>query len=340
MLKKIALSLCFTLFLGLLSACSPVGSLHLGQTESTPSNNTENIDRTNTPGTIGTPIAIPPRFDNEPLKPGQTGSPVMPNGMPALSPMKGINVDTLFAEKIKNTDERFNRVENAVVDLRKELETYKPAIVRLAAVESDIQNLIKELEVLLQETPTKQPPLGLSGGGGADAETDRTMQNVMSDIQQVEARPAAPPQTSAPPPKPKPAPVLAPPAAPVQQKPPEQSAKHKSGGPVATNFRIGEHGDKIRIAFDTNVETPFTVELDNEEHLILMELPQASWDGKKEQSFPNSALLENLSVEPINGTKGSMVIISLKKDTRILQREHLSPDKTSDYHRVYFDLKL
>jgi len=349
MLKKIALSLCFTLFLGLLSACSPSETLRFGKTESKPSHAPENISRTNTPGSIGTPIALPPRFDNDPLKPGQMTSEAMPNGLPALSPMKGINYDTLFAEKIKNSGERFDRVENAVTDLRRELETYKPAIVRLAAVESDIQGLIKELEVLLQETPSPQPPLGLKGGG-ADAKDNRTVQDVVLDIQQLDPKPATPPNIPAPakshpdrpPAKARGAPTAQQKTASVlpSQKKKRKPAKDFGGLPTALNFRVGEHNDTLRIAFDTNKATPFTVELDNEEHLILIELPQASWDGKRERSFPNSALLETLSVEPTNGEKGSMVIISLKKDTKILQRKHLSPDKTSDYHRVYFDLKL
>ena len=341
MLKKIALSLCFTLFLGLLASCSPSKVLRLTKNESTPPLKTSN--GTNTPSTIGTPIALPPRFDNNPLKPGQTSSPVMPNGLPALSPMKGINIETLFAEKIKNSDERFDRVENAVVDIRKELEAYKPAIVRLAATESDIQNLIKELEVLLQETPSPQPPLDLSGGGGgAEAEHDRTMQSVINDIKPLDPQPAPPPHSSTPPKPPPERAYKAPPerAPPPKPPPKKQSKRDFDRTPTALNFRIGKHDDMLRVAFDTSANTPFSIELDNDENLILMELPQASWDGKNEQSFPNSALLETLNVEPTNGGKGSMVIISLKKDTKILQRKHLSPDKSSDYHRVYFDLKL
>ena len=343
MLKKIALSLCFTLFLGLLTSCSPSKVLRLTKSESTPALSPQTSNGTNTPGTIGTPIALPPRFDNKPLKPGQTSSPIMPNGLPALSPMKGINVETLFAEKIKNSGERFDRVENAVVDLRKELETYKPAIVRLAATESDIQNLIKELEVLLQETPIPQPPLDLSGGGGgAEAEYDRTMQSVMDDIKPLDPQPATPPHSSTPPKSPLEKAYEAPTkkATPPKSPPKKQSKRNFNGVTTALNFRVGKHDDMLRVAFDINANTPFSIELDNDENLILMELPQASWDGKNEQSFPNSALLETLSVEPTNGGKGSMVIISLKKDTKILQRKHLSPDKSSDYHRVYFDLKL
>jgi len=52
----------------------------------------------------------------------------LPNGLPALKPLKGVNVDTLFAENIKSTDRRFDRLENAVVDMRREFEAVKPAI--------------------------------------------------------------------------------------------------------------------------------------------------------------------------------------------------------------------
>ncbi|MCK5374259.1 MAG: hypothetical protein KAJ40_03160 [Alphaproteobacteria bacterium] len=310
--------------------------LRLGKSESTPKHSPENIDRANTPGTIGTPIALPPRFDNEPLRPGQARPEIMPNGLSALSPMKGLNYDTLFAEKIKDSGSRFGRVENAVLDLRKEFETYKPAIVRLSAVESDIQNLIKELEVLLQETPTTQhPPLDLTEGIGS--EDDLLPEDALLDVRQLNPQPTPPPDIYEPPPTQK---SSAPPPAKASSRHGSVDRTNNNGHVVATNFRIGEHDNMLRVAFDTNEDTPFTIELDNDENLIIVELPQASWDGKRDKSFPDSALLDTLSVEPINGEKGSMVILSLKKDTQILQRKHLSPDKTTHYHRVYFDLKL
>ncbi|MFP4098962.1 MAG: hypothetical protein ACLFP8_00805 [Alphaproteobacteria bacterium] len=336
MLKKIALSLCFTLLLGLLTACSPEGQLHLGKSESIPESSTENAQNTAAPGTIGTPVALPPRFDDEPPKPGQTAqTPLMPNGLPALSPMKGINYNTLFAEKIRDTDERFDRVENAVVDIKKEFEAYKPAIVRLAAVESDIQNLIKELEVLLQETPTPQPPLDLAGGAGTEESTPPD-EEANLDIGQLDPQPAPPRDIEKPaPPPPAPSPIQ-----PTQRPPPAPPKVDYGDKTVASNFRVGEHETMVRIAFDTNKDTEFSVELDNDERLIIVELPQATWDSPTEKLFPGTALLDRMSVEPINGGNGSMVIISLKKDTKILQQKHLKPDDSAQYHRVYFDLAL
>lgn len=349
MLKKIALALCFTLSLGLLSGCSPSEILRLKKTESSQQQKTENIDRTSTPGSIGTPIALPPRFNDGPLKPGQTSIPLMPNGLPALKPMKGINVNTLFTEKIKNSGERFERVENAVIDIRTEFETYKPAIVRLAAVESDIQNLIKELEVLLQETPSPQRPTALLGKVANSGDSP----DATPEISQLNTGLAPP----------KPVPIMehkSKEPGGSTHKPPDHgnipseeigSSKQASSntpppsktpmkGIVALNFRTGEYSDKLRVAFDTNKQTPFTVELDNDERLIIIDLPQARWKTGSSKAFPDSALIETLNVEPTNGGSGTMIILSLRKDTQILQQKHLSPDNSTDYHRIYFDLKM
>ena len=351
MFKKIALSLCFTLFLGLLTACSPKNPLHLikgesdstqvaEKTESSPKNTQKNDG-------ISTPVALPPAYNTQPPKPGQTDTVYMPNGLPALKPMKGINADTLFSENIKDTGDRFNRVENAVVDLRKEFEVYKPSIVRLAAVESDIQNLIKELEVLSQETPNHQQPLDLM----------RPSEQAQLQVEQLDPQPPPPPepqkvaQRSEVPPPPKVVPkATAPPKAVVKQeeKPPEKPVvaskppdkPPKYDGVVALNLRVGEHADKLRIVLDTNKRTSFRIDLDNDEKLIIIELPDARWLDAKSKGFSHSALLESYSIEPLNGGKGTMIIMSLKKATQIMQEKRLSPDKSNYNHRIYFDLKL
>ncbi|PCK00431.1 MAG: hypothetical protein COA45_01235 [Zetaproteobacteria bacterium] len=262
----------------------------------------------------------------------------MPNGLPLLKPMKGINADTLFTENIKNAGERFNRVENAVVDLRKEFEVYKPSIVRLAAVESDIQNLIKELEVLLQETPANQPPQALI-----------EISEPQLQVKQLEPQQTPPPeqqkiaqvQPSDHIEKEKPfeKPYKKPP-----EKPPKKATTTKKAPPpshdgvVALNLRVGEHADKLRIVLDTNHRTNFSIDLDNNEKLIIIELPEARWIDGNNKNFKHSKLLESLSVEPLNNGKGSMIVLSLKKTTQILREKRLSPDNDNAYHRIYFDL--
>ena len=333
MYKKIATYLCFTLFLGLLTACSPKGILHLKHSESSNDKTLENPANTNNNG-ISSPIAIPPTFKDQPSKPGQSGTTYMPNGLPVLKPMMGINADTLFSEKIKNEGDRFNRVENAVVDLRKEFETYKPSIVRLAAVETDIQDLIKELEILLQETPAeqnKQAPIDLINSYDNQQQTQHQSPQMQMDLEPksllAEDTPPPPPLK-------------------IIEKPPEESVAPKEkettpyhNGIIARDLRAGEHWDKVRVVIDTNKYTKFNIDIDNEEKLIIIELPDARWISAKSKEFEDSALLESYSIEPLNDGKGSMIILSLRKTTSIMQEKRLSPTSAAPYHRIYFDLK-
>ena len=331
MIRKIALSLCFTLFLGLLTACSPDDVLRLNKNESNTQKTQNKTSGTAENDGIGAPVAIPPRFGDTqtPPPPGTYEKQAMPNGLPTLQPMKGVNVDTLFAQELRDTDKRFDRVEDAVVDLRKEFDVYKPAIVRLAAVEADIQNLIKELEVVLQETPAQQPPLDLSG-----------QPEPALNVGQLDPQPQPPPKVAD-------APKTSPPPQQTKKEPPKAVAVNKTpppapkpqtfSGTAALNFRVGEHADKVRIAFDANKKINFNIDIDNDEKLLIVEIPNARWEGKENQKFANSKLLESMSVESI-GDSGTMLIITLKRSAQILQKKILSPDGSSGYYRAYFDL--
>ena len=323
MFNKLALSLCFIVVMGMLSACNPGGVLHLNKNESSQSENKNQTENNTNNSAIGAPVALPPKFST-PNTAGQN----TPNSLATLSPMKGINVDTMFSENIKDTGDRFNRVEDAVKDLRKEFDGYKPSIVRLAAVESDIQNLIKELEVLLQETPTpqQQPTSLLPESERAQLQVTQLDEQNISPPEKVVPHKTESIKTATPK---KPPPKASPP-----------SEKVIKSGNVAQNLRVGEHADKLRIVIDTNKTFNYSIDIDNEEKLIIVEIPDAKWVGKDSVQFGSSALLDSYTVEPINDDKGTMIILSLKKATSILKKSNLKPDSTSPFHRIYFDLKL
>mgnify|MGYP001174339999 CR=1 FL=1 len=356
MYRKIALSLCFTLFLGLLSGCNPKSVLHLDKSESanqTSSKNSQNQNTTSEPTAVSppstenllakdndgitAPVALPPSYGGSPQKPGQSGTAYMPNGLPVLQPMKGVNVDALFSEEIRDSDERFDRVENAVVELRKEFESLKPSMVRLAAVETDIQSLVTELEVLLQETPPTQTPTQLM------PQYQRPEDQANLTVSQLATDPDPPPQVGEPKGNTSPPPMAKPPAKEVK-KPAPTTPKSKApvkayDGVVATNLRIGEHSDKVRVVIDTNVKTNFTIDHDKEENLITVELPDARWVGDLQETLRDSKLVKSWSVTSINDDKGSLVVMTLKKPSSIMQQKRLAPD-SHPYHRIYFDLSL
>jgi hypothetical protein len=387
MLKKIALCLYFTLFLGLLTSCSPAGILHPNESEKAtesppastaakPDSKPENSDSE----TIGAPIAMPPTFGDVPPQPGEDALPLA-SGM---QPMKGINIDQLFSAKIKNTDERFDRIEKAVLDMRKEFESVKPSIVKLTAVESDMQSLIKELEVMMQETPSTQlTPSENDLGANLQVEQlpiEPLASNAPQQAQEQNlATPPPPPLVASPSPEhilrnphlpaagapqninvaknlpqqPAAENVLNTPPTPVQPQPsaaapapaptpastPTAAPAPTYDGLVAKNIRIGEHPGKLRIVLDTNKEANYSVDLDNNEKIIIIELPDAKWVGASSQKFSDYPLVESYSIEPTNSGKGTMIVVTLKAGTEILKEGVLMPDKTSDY-RIYFDLKL
>ncbi len=75
---------------------------------------------------------------------------------------KGLKMERLFDERIKNDNKRFDRLEDSVQDVHDYLANISPSLDRLVAIEGDIQHLVVQLETLLKEDPTlASPPVDL-----------------------------------------------------------------------------------------------------------------------------------------------------------------------------------
>ncbi|MBK7363458.1 MAG: hypothetical protein IPJ01_14395 [Micavibrio sp.] len=146
------------------------------------------------PTIAGITAPAPPGSADRPLEPGQNGAQYMPNGLPVL-PARGINAEMLFAEKITDSDERFRRLENAVTDLRRELNAAMPAIVRLSAVEQDMQELLGQLQTLVEGGPASGDDFSLDSA---------PVPGVTADALPPRPFPEAPEEESSPPVGPEP----------------------------------------------------------------------------------------------------------------------------------------
>ena len=319
--------LCCTLIVPLLAlnACSQQAIPNSGSANT--SNNTQNStavpgQNLNAPGFENSPLVAPPSFDQRPLQPGQSPPPqTLPNGLPALKPLKGVNVDKLFSENISDTNRRFDRLENAVVDMRREFEAVKPAIVRLVAVEEDIQQMVEQLEAIAsQEQYTAAPPPAPVLVEPIEPEPDLSS----TDLQT---------------PKPAPPPVAIPtPAAQTQPTATQQTGN--TNGTVVKNLRTGLHSNKVRLVLDMSAKTPYNLDLDSSENILIIELPQAGWNDTRSKTFgANEALLASYNVETMNEGKGTRIIIPLKKSTTILEQAILPPSDNPNF-RLYIDLSL
>jgi len=223
-----------------------------------------------------------------------------------LQPLRGVNVEALFAEDIRDPITRIQRVENAFIYLRRELDEVMPAILRLSAVEADIQNLIVQLEMLLREesTPTTTRP----------------------------AAQAAPAPLITPPPTERP--VLQSEAIPT---PMTATAPTRSftGASNVTSLRLGEHADRTRIVLDlTGPVSAYRHDLDNAEGLLIIELPNAGWSGQTSwRASDRSPLIASYSVHEMEGG-GSRVILQLRHNATVISDSALTgPD------RIMIDLR-
>jgi hypothetical protein len=89
---------------------------------------------------MSAPGSIPPLERNELQKSAAA------EALRAIAPPQGIKYTKLFTEPLASPDDRLARLENAVQMMRDDLDTALPTVVRLAAVESDMKDLIAQLE--------------------------------------------------------------------------------------------------------------------------------------------------------------------------------------------------
>lgn len=102
--------------------------------------------------------------------------------------------------------------------------------------------------------------------------------------------------------------------------------------------RIGEHGAKTRVVIDLggNMRPDATFDLDNNEKLLLVDLPGTAWVGGTSGAPKNSAFVSGWSVQD-GASGGSALAIQLKKGAKITSTEYLKASG-KDGARLVIDL--
>ncbi len=219
---------------------------------------------------------------------------------------RGLNADILFAEDIRGTRRRFERLESAVTELSREFNQAMPAITRLISVESDLAQMIENLETLMSVAPPEEPAM-------------------LDSMPPQGTSPAVYAQTATPPAE------QAPPA--VENTP----AKAVPGISQVHRLRIGEHKDKTRIVLDLNKSAPYRYDLDNSENLLVIELPETEWAAQRSWSGHKAPLIDSYTVQPMKDGKGSRVIIALKHNASVKKELAIKPNGYADY-RIVLDI--
>lgn len=350
-------NLCFSKFTrqgGFLFACFVLSALLNGcggSTSSSPSasNAPQTAETSATDNGMIAPLtgaAPPPDAQTRPLKPGQSNRPVGADGLPQLQ-AKGINYEQLFTERIGDDNKRFDRLENAVLDMRRDFESVLPSVVRLVAVEKDIQNLVTQLETLLQAEPL--PPGSLPANPvppmieDLAPEPGTIAHKLQSPLPQTQPPAQSPPVASPPEQTPQEsdkaeaAPAsLSPPTAPAATTAPLTPA---ASGTAVSALRFGGEGGKTRIVFDANAALTYRTDLDNTENLLVIELPGTSWSAPAQGRAPATSAIESWSAQA-DGQGGTRLVIILKKPVVLAYQATLKPESDTPHHRLVIDLTV
>lgn len=276
-----------------------------------------------------TGTAPPPNAETRPLKPGQSDRPIGPDGLPQLQ-AKGINYEQLFTERLSNDEDRFDRLENAVLDMRRDFEAVLPSVIRLVAVEKDIENLVGQLETLLQTEPLPPesppanpvPPVIEDLAPEPDTLSHKAEQSMPPVATETKAAQAQAP----------PAPLSPPDAASAEASAPA------TDGTAVSGLRFGGDSGKTRIVFDANATLSYRTDLDNAENLLVIELPGARWSMAMQGKAPAYSLIDSWSAQP-DGQGGTRLIMILKKAASLTYQATLKPESDNPYHRLVIDLR-
>jgi hypothetical protein len=105
--------------------------------------------------------------------------------------------------------------------------------------------------------------------------------------------------------------------------------------PEIKAIRTGEHpGNVNRIVLDLTAASSYTADLDNEEHLLVLEIPGANWAATSKGTFKKMPLLTSWSTEPLDNNQGTRLVIQLASSVEIASKSVMkNPD------RIVLDLK-
>lgn len=245
-----------------------------------------------------------------------------------ISEPMGLNLETYFAEKVSDPDKRMDRIEKALISLQKEMRG--SGAIPVAPVGRQV----------LSSAPAALHPSDM--GGVTSAPQNLQRQNIAAYTPPPAPAPA--PASVSPPPSPA---VSPPPPAPQNYNsaagnPVQQGARPASdftGGDVyGAGLRVGEHPDKVRLVIDTSKPISYTADLDNDEHILVVDLPGASWRGPMNESFGRESIVSSYQIDPLEAGKGSRIIVQLKGQSAILNQTTM-PALSGGGQRIVIDLR-
>lgn len=186
----------------------------------------------------------------------------------ALAPPEGMKFTPLFATPVRDTDERMQRVEDAVQTLRNDFDTVVPSLVRLVAVEKDMKDLIGQLKAITGEEAEPAAPVATVEQSALVLDPAPAPAPAVGAVEAKKPVPALAPVTLAPKPVP---PLAAAPADIVQTMPPSAEVR-------AVTF--SDAPGRTLVVLHLSARPVYSASLQDGGRMLVIDLPRAIWTGK------------------------------------------------------------
>lgn len=117
----------------------------------------------------------------------------------------------------------------------------------------------------------------------------------------------------------------------------KESLQASEGRGDVIKIRSAEHSGKTRIVLDIQGDASFEAKLDNGRKALLVDLENAEWSAGQEMELHSLSIVSGFTVEPAGGG-GTRLVVSLKKDTKLLQAVSFGTN-AQGVTRIVIDLK-
>lgn len=227
---------------------------------------------------------------------------------PTMKQARGLNTHRLFEEPVRNSKERFERLENSVQNLSDEMEVLSPAVIKLMAFESEMQELLNQIRTA-REAETEE----VKEAQGMPLPLEKMPFQKFEDKKQEAQKPPAPAKVAA-----------------------KTTSSVREG---LNNIRLADHASKTRIVFETKEKMSYTVDLDNKENIMIIDFAEGVNNVETSALKLRSKLIKGVTTTP-KGDKGFVLAFPLSKSTRVTDQGAIPPGKENNNFRYYIDLAL
>lgn len=220
-----------------------------------------------------------------------------------------------------NDADKISKLEEEVASLKREMAAARPKIAKIDVMEQKFKDLslgLDRIDATYNMKPTTQV-------APVPAHQAAPQPMPVAEAMPVPA-PVSPtpvtgkPETLTPVPEEKktqpPVAVAPPPPAPKIDKAPEAPTPPAAKGEkVVKDLRIGEQKGSSRLVLDLGEVTPVNYDIDNEEKILLIDIPGFKWNGPKSKNFEKSPLIASYQAD--NDEKGARLVVQLKSAAKV-----------------------